>query len=80
MGRHLFIVSRQHPQLYAYLARTFAAELDVEVLVDRRAGDRRGEGGRRTMPRGERRSAERRSAREVSEAVRALGYAFVRHM
>jgi len=80
MGRHLFIVSRRYPQLYEYLARTFTAELDVEVLVDRREGDRRGEGGRRTMLRGERRSAERRSARQVGEDLRALGYAFVRHV
>lgn len=79
MGRHLFIVSRQYPQLYEYLARNFAAERDVEVLVDRREGDRRGEGDRRTMPRGDRRIAERRSARQASEDLRALGYVFVRH-
>lgn len=79
MGRHLFIVSRQSPQLYEYLAHAFAPELDVEVVVDRREGDRRGEGDRRTAPRGDRRVAERRSARQVSEDLRALGYVFVRH-
>ena len=78
MERHLFIVSRQSPQLYAYLVRTFAPERDVEVLVDRREGDRRG--GRRTVPHGDRRIAERRSARQVNEDLRALGYAFVRHV
>jgi len=79
MGRHLFIVSRQSPHLYKYVVRAFAPELDVVVLVDRREGDRRGEGDRRTIPRGDRRVAERRSARQVSEDLRALGYVFVPH-
>ena len=79
MGRHLFIVSRHSPRLYEYLSRTFAPEPDVEVLVDRREGQRRASGERRAVDRGDRRAAERRSARQVSEDLREFGYAFVRH-
>lgn len=41
MAQHLFIVSRQQPDLYSYLSREFSAEPDVTVIVDRRQGERR---------------------------------------
>jgi len=78
-GRHLFIVSRQNLHLYEYLAHTFASELDVEVIVDRREGARRGGPDRRAAARGDRRLTERRAAQQASEDLRTLGYAFVRH-
>ncbi len=78
MDRHLFIVSRLHPQLYKYLTGAFAPERDVEVIVDRRESARRAGADRRATPRGDRRIADRRTAGRVSEELRALGYAFVR--
>ena len=41
MAKHLFIVSRQQPDLFFYLSREFSAESDVTVIVDRRQGQRR---------------------------------------
>lgn len=41
MARHLFIVSRQQPDLFFYLAREFSAESEVTVIIDRRQGQRR---------------------------------------
>lgn len=78
MTQHLFIVSRTHPHLYQYLARTFSKELDVEVFVDRRRGSRREQPERRAVGRGDRRIADRRTAAQVGHDLRALGYAFVR--
>jgi hypothetical protein len=78
MPRHLCIVSRHSPQLYDYLIRSFSGEPEVEVLVDRRKGSRRGTGTRRAAPARERRVADRRSAPQASGDLRALGYAFVR--
>ena len=60
--RYVFVLSREHrwrPWLYDYLVRRFEGDTRVEVIVDRRVADRRGEvsGG----PVGsERRRAERR--------------------
>ena len=78
MARHLFIVSRLQPDLFAYLAREFASEADVTVLRDRRPAARRRDapGGE---PRGdERRQAQRRAPSDVKTQLASLGYAFVR--
>jgi hypothetical protein len=83
---HLFIVSRQQVDLYRYLTQEFSSEADVHVILDRRQGDRRtgGErrtlpgGERRTLPGGERRRAERRGQSEIGRQLNTLGYAFVR--
>jgi hypothetical protein len=72
---HLFIVSRREPQLFDYLAREFASEDDVQVILDRRIGERRKTGG--TYP-NERRRADRRTLAHVPRQVGTLGYAFVR--
>jgi hypothetical protein len=39
--RHLFIVSRNHPWLYAHLRERFEDDPNVEVIIDRRVRDRR---------------------------------------
>ena len=75
---HLFIVSRQQPDLYRYLSREFSTESDVEVILDRRYGERRNHGERRANPRGERRQTERRSKTDLGGQLNTLGYAFVR--
>jgi hypothetical protein len=41
MARHLFIVSRNHQDLYTYLCERFANDPNVEVILDRRHGQRR---------------------------------------
>jgi hypothetical protein len=40
MARLIFIVSRHRPELFNYLRREFADNADVDVIVDRRIGDR----------------------------------------
>src|SRR2546427_12583452 len=39
--RYVFIVSRDHAWLHRYLVERFNDDPDVEVILDRRAGDRR---------------------------------------
>lgn len=41
MVRHLFIVSRDHPWLYAHLLERFEDDPNVGVVLDRRTADRR---------------------------------------
>jgi hypothetical protein len=41
VAKHLFIVSRQQPDLFSYLSREFSAESEVTVIIDRRQGQRR---------------------------------------
>ena len=41
MPRHLFIVSRKHPSLHAYLSQHFVDAPEVEVVLDRRRAERR---------------------------------------
>jgi hypothetical protein len=57
--RYLYIVSREHRWLYRHLVERFQDDPDVEVILDRRVGERR------TQPSGpapeqERRRSERR--------------------
>ena len=75
MIAHLFIVSRREPQLFDYLAREFASEDDVQVILDRRIGERRRASGTHPV---ERRHADRRMLTHVPRQVGTLGYAFVR--
>lgn len=73
MGRLLVIVSRTEPARYTYLKHVFARQ-GVEVIVDRRAGERR----RRLEPAtAERRRADRR-ARDITKDLQTLGWALVR--
>lgn len=72
-GRLLCIVSRRDRRLYTILKRTFANGPDVvEVILDRRRGERR----RRTSPRRvERRKRERRSF-DIDGSLLRRGWAF----
>ena len=73
-ARYLLIVARQERQLYEDLARAFAGHAGVEVLLDRRASDRR------QRPTGapvlEQRRAERRR-QAIDEQLRGFGWALV---
>jgi hypothetical protein len=76
MISHLFIVSRQEPDLFAYLSKEFGSEEDVRVIVDRRVGERRRSADGK--PDVERRQGDRRAQSHVSRQVKSIGYAFVR--
>lgn len=70
MAALLIIVSRAEPKRYAYLWHVFGQNADV--IIDRRAGERR-----RSAATTGRRRAERRQ-HDISSDLRALGWALVR--
>ena len=78
--RYLFIVSRDQPEVYKRLTRDFAADKEVQVILDRRVGERR----QRAQGNGlERRRASRRRQPEgwivpVSQLYRGDRPCFVR--
>ncbi|TMQ23502.1 MAG: hypothetical protein E6K82_10825 [Candidatus Rokuibacteriota bacterium] len=74
MRRELFIVARDRSDLYRYLSQTFADAENVEVIWDRRAGERR-QGDTAASP--ERRRRQRRSRNSIDEELRTVGYAFL---
>jgi len=91
--KHLFIVSRQQPDLFCYLSREFSAESEVTVIVDRRQGQRRTNEERAAneqrvanaeraaseeRARENRRQSDRRRKAELVGQLSTLGYAFVR--
>jgi len=68
---HLFIVSRQQPDLYSYLLREFSEEADVSIVLDRRYGERR-------QPRERRNSAAKYLAEpqlHLAQITALVGYA-----
>jgi len=75
MRRELFIVARDRSDLYRYLSQTFADADNVEVIWDRRDGDRRRLDETAAAP--ERRRRERRVHQSVDEELRTVGYAFL---
>jgi hypothetical protein len=73
--RVVLIVALHQPELYAELKRAFAEEVGVEVVLDRRASDRRAGSNRPTV---ERRRGDRRTGSSVDDRVRTIGWALVR--
>jgi hypothetical protein len=75
MAREIFIVAQDRPDLYRYLSQTFGDAENVQVIWDRRNGDRR----RLTAARktGERRGGDRRGRASVEHDLRTVGYAFI---
>lgn len=72
--RLVFIVSPRHRELYESLRRTFARDDSVEVVLDRRDGERR----RRAEPAGaDRRRTNRRRNVAVQKKLATRGYAVV---
>ena len=74
MATELIIVSRDNPELYESLKREHAGQPDIEVVLDRRRGERRRAD---TAPWSERRRYERRSYQEVA-AIGTQGFVRVR--
>jgi hypothetical protein len=75
MPREIFIVARDRPDLYRYLSQTFSDAENVQVIWDRRAGERRAAPFAARNP--ERRQNERRRRTAVEQELRNVGYAFI---
>jgi len=75
MPREIFIVARDRPDLYRYLSQTFADAQNVQVIWDRRGGERRS--ATVTGHPVERRQRERRQRASVDTELRTVGYAFI---
>jgi len=41
MARHVYVVGREHRDLYEVLTKQFASDGNVRVVLDRRVGERR---------------------------------------
>jgi len=65
MARHLFLVSRHDARLYEYLVERFRDDGNVEVILDRRHGERRGRMHGSGYAEGDRRRGDRRTRREL---------------
>jgi hypothetical protein len=75
MRRHIFVVSRSNPDLYAYLKEQFAPESEVEVILDRRRhGDRRKGTGHAAE---DRRHGDRRARQQVDAVLRLQSHVFL---
>jgi hypothetical protein len=74
LRKQLLVVARENPHIYEYLKRMFAGNETLEVVLDRRGGDRRGQGMAKLPDR--RRSNDRRH-QEIDSQLRALGWAIV---
>ena len=72
--RQRFIVATADQALYEYLTRKFAGRPDVEVIRDRRRGERRQERLARTP---ERRTEDRRSRSRIDDDLGMLGFAVI---
>lgn len=72
--RRLLIIARDRHAFYEHARREFAGRADIEVILDRRVGDRRARKGLRAF---DRRSGDRRKRPEIDALIRATGYAVV---
>jgi len=71
----LFIVSRDQRDLHAYLTKEFRRDEHIQVIVDRRVGDRR---RRVEPPERDQRRGPRRRALTLDPQMRSAGFALVR--
>ena len=74
MPRELFIVARDRADLYRYLSQTFADAENVDVIWDRREGERRRISNGASP---DRRRRERRGRPGVDDELKTVGYAFL---
>ena len=73
LERYLLIVAQDQSDLYEYLARSFVGDGKVEVLLDRRVGERR-----RRAPEPERRREERRRRSAGNGGLGSFGVTIIR--
>ena len=74
MTTDLLVVARNQPVLYTYLKEDFASEGDVQVVMDRRVGERRRD---RLSWEPERRRADRRAYPDLRDKLTSIGFAVV---
>ena len=75
MVRYLLIVAHNQPDLWHYLKQNFAGDEKVEVILDRRRGERR----RRVQAHEpERRQADRRRQPGIDETLRYRSFLIIR--
>src|SRR4029453_196917 len=73
--KQIVVVQRDRQKLYEYAKRAFSGNSSVEVVLDRRRGERRND-ARPSGP--DRRRGDRRLMNEIDNHLRALGWAVVR--
>lgn len=71
----LFIVSREQRDLHVYLIKEFRRDEHIQVIVDRRVGDRR---CRVEPPAQDQRRGARRRTLPMDREIRSAGFALVR--
>jgi hypothetical protein len=74
MARHLFIVSRHHVRMHAYLQERFQGDDKVELILDRRMAQRRSSVGAHDD---ERRRSDRRARPELDIELRARSHVII---
>ena len=74
-AKQIFVVARDREKLFEYAKRAFSGNSSVEVVLDRRRGERRN-GEKAGAP--DRRRGDRRLMNEIDNHLRALGWAVVR--
>jgi hypothetical protein len=72
MGRTLYIVAGDHPELFAYLRDRMTSDGDVAVILDRRVSERRQQ---RLPYTPERRRGDRRSRPDVDSELKLRAHA-----
>ena len=72
--KHLLVVARHRRQLYEDIKRAFAGHESVEVILDRRVGERR---LGKEAPGLDRRRKSRRSRSGIDEQLRTIGWSLV---
>jgi len=75
MGRTVFVVSREHRDLYTYLRERFAMDPAVEIILDRRVFERRQPQRPRACER--RRLQDRRRRPEVEAELQTRSHAIL---
>jgi hypothetical protein len=74
-AKQIFVVARDREKLFEYAKRAFSGNSSVEVVLDRRRGERRNS-EKASAP--DRRRGDRRLMNEIDNHLRALGWAVVR--
>ena len=72
--KHLLVVSRHRRRLYDELKRAFAGHETVQVILDRRAGERR---QRELAPALDRRRRDRRTRWAMDDQLRTIGWSLI---
>jgi hypothetical protein len=68
--QHLLIIARRQPLMYETMKRSFAGHADIEVVLDRRRRERRGQ----TIPIEIDRRARQRRTVDIDALLRWLGW------